>query len=703
MKKSFTRAVCFLFSIVLGTQLFAQKNADLLEEAALKANRRTALRSLALAKEYASKGDWSTASSQAQFGLAYDSSISDLWYLNAIALDKLGEKKADVIPVVEKALFSGEWVDYNKDGARILYADLLSDTSRSAEAIAVLDIDPVLFSADAEYIRAKAYYRIHDDDSLVKARVKIETARKMYPEDIRFPLLFYKYEDPSDETPSVRKIADSFIAKKALYDESTKQDIVELEIKTALFARGEQKNRLLKSFAARNLEHPLYAAAAVEAGLMSETDAFDYFTSFSDGSINFKVLAQFLGVIKDESVKSLLKIYLNSFGGVIFYDTDSDGIDNMYVKYYRGRPETISYDKNQDGVIDWRIVCDFGVPVNVLLTENNLSVNWSSYPYLGSAVYRNSSGESTLSFQLVQETLFWSPIAIVADKTVEELLAFNFYTPHLLEESPVPDVETFAQAAFRYEIPSREREGASITFTILDGEVQLAKYMQNEKLYAQAQFENGVPTVRTVDVDGDGIFETTEIYGFDKDNSMQVHTREEERAVMTNLFGLDPESAGFYLHLIQIDSNTDTIPDFTEEYLPFNGKITSWDLDADALWDIRYVRYPRAASADGTLEPLIEDALFYLTTQRDLITVTTIDGIPSKVISKEEELNVIKDESVEDFYWIGKSGRSDFAQKAKDTLAAEVAAGSLTTVDSGIDYMLCVRVGENYYGIPFEN
>lgn len=707
MKKSFALSICFIFTIIFSAGVFAQEQKDILEQAAAKANRRTALRSLTLAKEYAAKNEWSPASTQAQFGIAYDETISDLWYINAIALDALGEPKAKVLETVEKALFYGDWVDYNKDGARILYADILSDTLRPQEAIKILDEQPVLFSADAEFIRTKSYYRLKDDASVEKARLKVDTARKMYPEDTRFPLLFYKNESALDDTPAVRKIAENLIARQSFYEESKSPDRLDLEIYSALFARGEQQIRMLKSFAARNLEHPLYAVAALNANLMTEDDAFDYFTSFSDGSIDYVKMMQFVQALKNENVKQLLKMYLNQYGGILFYDTDGDGINNMFVKYYRGRPETISYDKNQDGIAEWRVVCDFGVPVNIIVNEKSLSLTWGSFPYLSQAVYKNEAGERTLSFQLVNEKLSWSPVSIDTDETVAECLNLKFYTPHLTDNAILPGTDDFAKAAFRYEIPTRERKNASINFTILDGEVQLARYYELGKLYAQAQFENGVPTVRTVDVDGDGIFETTEIYGYDKENAMQVHTMEDEHAIMTNLFGLDPGplGSGFYLHLIQIDSNADTLPEFTEEYLPFNGKITSWDIDSDALWDIRYVRYPRATDAAGNLEPLVEDSLFYQTAQRNLVTVTTIDGIPSKVISKDEELEVTKDDKV-DFYWIGKKGESDFAEKAREILLEKNTIGALTTVETDKASMLCVRVNENYFGIltaPFED
>jgi hypothetical protein len=671
-------------------------------DSASQANRRTALRCLSNAKDYASEKQWKAAASQAVLGLQYDDSISDLWYVEAIAENELENTKAVVLSLVTNALTKSEWVDYNRDSARILYADILCDIGRYSEVPGILDAKPVLFSADAEYIRAKAYYRMKDEASIQTARNKIDTARKIYPDDTRFPLLFFKSESPSEKDTLVRKIADSFISRISLYAEAAPDKDAELEIYASLFAQGEQQTRMLKSFSARGLQHPLFAAAALRAGLLDEEAAFDYFISFADGSISYDILEDFIPLIKSSAVKQLEDTYFTAYSGVIISDTDGDGIENMFCKYSRGRPATIVYDKNQDGIVDWTITCDFGVPVNAAITDNALTIQWDPYPSLSQVVFKGKNDTSALTFNLVREQLPWTPIDIEPDKAVVENTGASFFYPTLRSDAGEITDSMLIKAASNYIIPSQERTDAIITFTILDSEAQLARYTVNGKLYAQAEFDNGVPTMRSVDADGDGVFETTEFYGYDKDNKMDVHTMEEERAVMTNLFGLPAEGSGFYLKLIQIDRDGDTIPDFTEEYLAHHGKISSWDTDGDGLWDIRYVRYP---DTEGGL--VVEDALFYEISKHDLVTVTSIDGVPSKVKTEStdgkgvnktiEELPVAKD-AIYNFYWIGKVGRSDFAKKALIALNQSESQGVSTTVSDGNDHMICVRIDDICYG-----
>src|SRR5574344_2815076 len=201
--KVFVFAVCTIFASFSTFALGPVKTKAPVADSAKLANRRTALRCLALAKEYAADKDWKAVPSQAALGLADDDTIADLWYVYAVADNALGETKAVVLPLVTKALTEGEWVDYNRDGARVLYADILCDTGRFSEVPGILDAKPVIFSADAEYIRAKAYYRMKDEASVGTARTKVDTARKIYPDDTRFPLLFFKCESPDDDNQMV--------------------------------------------------------------------------------------------------------------------------------------------------------------------------------------------------------------------------------------------------------------------------------------------------------------------------------------------------------------------------------------------------------------------------------------------------------------------------------------------------------------------
>ena len=348
------------------------------------ANRRTALRCLSLSKEFVDSQDWNAALSQATLGLSYDDSVSDLWYLMAVSHSGLGAQRSVIIPLLENSLKKNNWVDYNRDAARLMYADVLSDTGESKKAVEILDAEPFVYSADAEYVRIKALYRIGDEQSVSLARTKMEGAGRIYPFDTRFPLLFFKSEYGRPQSAASSAIASYFISRVSQYAEAAPDKDAELEIYAASFAAGEMRVRMLKSFSARDLRHPLYAIVALDANLLSEQDALSYICDFSDDSIDFDLLSEFLQKLGSDDVKKEAAAYFNSYSGVIEQDTDRDGLVNLYVKYGRGRPQTVFYDKNQDGISDWSLACDFGAPVSGSMKVPRMDFTWDDFPYLSS-------------------------------------------------------------------------------------------------------------------------------------------------------------------------------------------------------------------------------------------------------------------------------------------------------------------------------
>ena len=181
MKKILVVIFVCLFTLSI---CFAQVSSD-------KAAKKTAERCLKLSENYLLGGDVKSAISQAELGLSYDDTISDIYYIKAAAEKMNGKTVREVMELSQKAFDLNNGVGYNEKGNRILYADLLSDTGRWLESLEVLDKDPFVFSADAEAIRIKNYYRIGTDEYLAKARSKINSARRIYKGDIRFISLFY--------------------------------------------------------------------------------------------------------------------------------------------------------------------------------------------------------------------------------------------------------------------------------------------------------------------------------------------------------------------------------------------------------------------------------------------------------------------------------------------------------------------------------
>ncbi|MGI5091387.1 hypothetical protein [Treponema socranskii] len=678
MKKT---ALAAVFASIVFINFTASLFAE--DKALAAANRKTAVRFLKLAEDCFADSAWDAALAQAKMGLAYDDSVADLHYIEAAVLAKLGHPRAEILPLAERALTEGVWTGYNRDGARLLYADLLCDTGSYEKAVSVLDEPSFIYSADAEYVRLKAYYRMRSADTIDKARSIVNGARKIYPNDTRFPLLFFRceYAMKGDDVPLiVQSIADSLIARMGRRNRTD----AELEIYACLFASGDAQKRMLQAFAAAGMRHPLYARAALSAGLISQEEAVSYFFNFADKTISLRVLSEFASALTEENAKRIFVEHIASYGGVLTVDTDGDSEADLTVRYERGRPASISYDKNTDGVDEWSALCDFGAPVS--LSMRNCKIEYGNYPSVLKAEFTEQDSQNhTSSFDFADGALLWSPFSMDILREFKDDFGVDFFVPVVKNDVPLPDSSSLLLAASKYEVPSTEREGATISFSVLDGKMQTADYYAGGKAYARAVFENGFPKMRSVDHDGDGVFETVEVFGRDTENAMHLSSEERLR-VSKNILG-SPKDEGVYIKAIRIDRDGDASADFIEEYATDGAKTVSWDTDGDGLWDVRYERMAQKAG-----EALVETASFYLFPERRLVVVASKNGIPVKVVSGGAPYDVRKGKRAS-LYWIGEAGTAEDEARAASALASVSEEGKMTPVQGASRLMLAVRIG----------
>lgn len=668
------------------------------------ANRRTAMRYLKLAKQNLSDKDFDAANSNATIGLAYDDSIADLWYISAQAKAGRGDKKSEILPLVEKSLSEGssenkklEWVDYNKDGARVLYAGILCSTRKFSEAVSVLDEAPFIYSADAEYIRAKSYYNERTAQSIESARLKIDAARRVYPKDARFAELFYSFEyGLLNENNSIdelaQKVADGFLASLSKYRKSNP----EIELLASVFVQdSDRKSRLIQAFNARGEKSALYPALALDAGLIDERAALDYFYDFADKEISLSVLQKFIKSIQNEENKKELGEYLTSYAGTLLIDTDGDLATNMTVKYERGRPSKIAYDENQDDEDEWTSECDFGVPLNLTLESPKLEITYGNWPFIEQVVYefdsKDGSGAKKVTFDLIADSLEWCPFNVENEETAAVSLGTDFFVPALIPSENIDfSGSEIVNSALGYTMPSSERANAEISVKLLNGFAQQAEYSVDGKVYAKAKFENGLPSSRLVDMDGDGVFEIVEEYGYSTDESQKFISENDEMQVITNLFGRPASKTGIYVKSIKIDKNGDTVPDFAEEYTAGEGKISSWDTNNDGKWDVRYVKLP---SQDGKNR---EEAMFFEPVKNRVVTVESENGVPVSVKADDENLSVINGAD-KNFYWLSESGSYATENKIIERINQIDSQGVCIIVEDEKSRFLAVRIESKIY------
>lgn len=694
MKKFF----CFVLSSFLIFNLYSNTTSS------QATNRKTALRYLQLAKNYLAQNDWAAVKKTCENGLQYDDTIADLYYLDALSLFNLDSPRYEIIPVIKKSLTSTEWVDYNKKNARVFYADLLCSIGKPSEAMEVLTQSPLIYSSDAEYVFIKSLYELNTIESIAKAEERIESARRVYPNDVRFFYLFFNYEynicfvenkdrtgfEKKELSPAAKKIAQNFIAHVPNYDKNYK----DLEILASIFAEGENQKRLLKAFNARGFKHILYPIAALDAGIISEEEALDYFLTFIEGKIEAKILMQFYSMIKDEDLKKYFDEHLNAFHGTLIYDTNNSLEENLTVKYERGRAVDIQYDADNDQFVEWQVSCDFGVPKNTKVFDQNATVIYGTYPDVSSIVFEDVEPgvKGTTVYSIIDETYASKPFDIIKAPAVDTTDFYVIDELTLIHGDKLFNTDKIASSANIMDKPSLERKNARIQFSILNGVPYEAKYYVENTEYAHAYFTNNdYCIVRSVDKDSDGIFETTEYYSIDNDGSLNI-SEKEKAAITTNVWGAPLKDASLYLAAIQIDRNLDTAADFKEAYYKNGGVVTEWDSDFDGFFDIKY----KKSLADN--EKVVQEELSHYVNDvvkgKCWVTVVTQNGVPVS-LNDGDEYKVIKGKN-NSFYWINKAGTA--GQELNVLSEAKLyVQGQMFQIEDAACYIKVITIGDNTF------
>lgn len=641
MKKR--KIVCLFLIFVVSTVLFAQ-SAEL-----LSANKKTAIRCLDLAEKYILSNDWENALVQAELGISYDNSISDLDFIKATAQNHLDYSKTQVLETLNFAFLKNNWINYNYNRARILNADLLSDTGSYDESIQILSSEPFIYSADAEFIRIKNYYRMGTSDSISQARSRLASSRKIYPNDERFPQIFFMFEtmflNYAERTQSdylipqiVYDIANSYIAKIPNYDSNE----ITFEIMALLFCQNEEEqHRLLKAIGEKNQKSSLFAYAGLKCGILSEEKAFNLFFDNIGDFINLNLLENFSILLKDTALRENFADRINSFTGTIIIDSDLDLRNELVVKYERGRAQYIYFDLDTDGIDEIYAACDFGIPLSLNMKSENMEIIYNNFPYVKSVYLNNKNME----FTYLDDDYMFNPFYMDIDQFFHDYNV-SFYIPYINPEYVNPDEYDLIKKASSLKIHNAECADSHVVYTIYEGRPVYANFYSSEVLYAYSTIEPGYPFVRYVDYDGDNYFETSETYDVD---SYGKYFSEDNTKMIENVFGNNIFTSKLYLKKVQIDRDNDTVIEFQHEFLEKNGYVVSWDTDGNRIWDFQHIMYPESENG------ILEESIFYKSNGMPDVIIRNINDVPVCLIHEDVEYSIIQgsDESV---YWIESIG-----------------------------------------------
>ena len=675
------RAALFLLSLFSFLFLGAQES-DYLNQA----NFQTATRCVELARDQLVAGNYIDAFDFIEVGLFYDESISDLWYLHALLLEYQNKEIFKIIDSVEKALEKKSWLYYTPEAARILYAKYALATGDMHAALKILDEKPVLIQSDAEYLRCLASYRLQDRE---KAHEIISNARRLFPNDARFPLLFFQNERlMQSNEEAFQALSTSLLAMLEKW-KTREPDIL---VYASFFVDEDSALRYLKEYRLTEKKDPLYILAFLEHGLYTEEQAIQALFQIADRGIAAPVFFELLSVLQAPQSFAFFAENLEDFSGRLDFDSNRDGADDFFVYYKYGRPSTIVYDKNADDALNWIIECDYGLAEKCIDYEKSYEVYFGRYPFVDS-LSSFALDEERMEMRFVDASVTWEAYELELVPIFEDKV---FYLPVLNRDSQAFDLRTMQAFANEIVIYPKENEHKKIRFSLQNNRIKTALYTLKDKPYAYGFFENGLLQFRNVDRDGNGSYETTEFYAFDPELKSE---KNKEANLYTELFGSFEMPEGYYLSEVRIDTNENGIPDFRESYLPDGRQITAWDENENGSWDLAYEKNMQAGD-------FLEEKVFFINPlNNEEVEIVLENGIPTIARYADRTKKILKEKDLP-FYWLGESSYTRHALKAYTELAKTDIQGMRILIDDhdmrGFR-MLAIKIDTFYFGELIED
>ncbi len=713
---------------------------------------KTALLFLEEAKKQLIQNNWDLAYTIAENALVYDSSIADLYYIQAISLFEKDEIYYKIVQLLEKSLSQNEttWYDFNKDSSRILLARLYVDIKKAQEAIALLDESPALNTSDAMLTRARAHYVLNDIEN---ARKYVFDGASQYPLDTRFDELFYAQEyknmqivneltlleesaeqlenDGEPDSPiALTEVVEGESQIAAIGDDSVEMQVVsevetETEIENAenvtdeLFTVSDEltylasffNNRIVQ-FSKENTELLLYAAIfSTESEEKSrllrawQTQGKKH-PLFAIHALRNDIMGEsaafqyMLDFFPDIELSTLLDfIGLLSEPGVI------EDAKN-YFSQYEGR---ILIDNDDDLIHELRVAYERGRPSKIDYDSNQ--DGYESWTML------NDYGEPT-SLELHETDMFfeyktWPFVSMASDmqtsaKPKNYYLAADTYSLPMVDFVENDVFKNTLSQAFYTPIVHEESQvlemdlfNASymIDFPTTEYANSRGRYTLLDGIIKSAVYtDNERPYAYTHFQNGFPVSRNVDKDGNGIYEVVEVYALQDSESISTKLldevFGFSHIAQNQYIQKIYVDLNNDGFDDFSQEYIANGGSTSSWDSDNDGEWDVQF-----SQNLDGSER----EVQYVHPLSNEVQSVQIVNGIPVQASGKE----VIIDQNMY-FYWIGENAGSAHAEKIITELSLQNSTIALIVTDQLWDsnteqFMRIVGIknGDMYFGEVF--
>lgn len=602
------------------------------------------------------RGEYQDAVSYSRNCSLLSPDLGDGWYGEALALIAGKQPVYKILEALEKASSCDRWIFYNKNNCLSQYCRYLAVTT---DYETVLDVSGKVSSENttAELLLARmmAFYGL---GRIREARSAFKASLDRFPFDTRFLQVFFDREKNTvvnSGDVDFMNLAEEALAKVDLHSGDLDFSHASLILSSVYFLPSEEERiRLLKACAANGVSTPEGTLEMLRYGVISGETALESFKNFAEDGISLEVFLEIPSLLKPGMETSLFNEMISGYSGIILRDDNRDGYWDTRITYSRGNPEKIERDKNQDGLREWILDCDGGMPVSIQMEDRDLEGYYQKYP----ALEKLEVGENT--FLLKPNALKWTPVSIKPYAFVTNVL---FYIPEINDFAPDLTEKVLYSYSSVVQRSVPDNPGAREQLELVNGIPVASVFSENDKPYAYGSYRNGFLTSMKLDMDRDGSFEAYELYEADYDtNSSRLKT--------------------FY-----IDKNRDGNYEYREDY--GETERIRWDFDDDGITDSEYNVYK-----DGREQTIIRHPVTGETCE-----IIAQKGVPLSVAFNGSVQRIIPGE-VSNFFWLGtvpSGNEKDISLKTleKYNLSHAGIVSDLVKVDDL--EILVVKTGENYY------
>jgi hypothetical protein len=560
------------------------------------------------ARQAMEEGRWGEAEAALERSADYAGVSSDLSYLLALVRSHEERPRGAVLEAVRRSLEADRWRLYTPEAARLLEAETLITVRAFPEALQSLALLPG--SAESFRLRLLVFKGL---ENTIQFRANMAQALDRYPRDTRLVrILFAFYRPPEYAYPESGGRGTFSRYGRPAAIEAADRDLMALALRrlpllivddpalaylAAPFIRDtEEARRLVGAYRAGGGKAPEALPAALELGLISDTQAVDELfhrdnASSRDGLVLDRALLESVwSLLRDEQGRDRFMRNLLGFSGVITEDRNGDGFPEARVRYRDGMILDYSRDAGQDGLAELEIVFTAGTPDRgdlALFPEDDgrpfaravsggeqltVRVWWERYP----AVLRTELGE-TAYIPRPLEFLF-APVHFIMLPGSGEPAPPR---AGLLSSGGLlyPEGEAFSGLSRRALVSSAlaiERPGGNFSGALerveLERSVPLrAREHLNGRIVSETEFLLGRPAVQRIDLDLDGRMETIRRF--------RQHTSPSDPGDAGTGHAWD---YGRIIESSESDWDGDGIFEYGEEHLP-GGVIRSWDMNRDGV------------------------------------------------------------------------------------------------------------------------